>query len=82
MIYVEEGEGCLSVNREVEGIVPRCARVTIEGYDMNGNKVKYRGREELAIAFQHELDHLNGIMFTDRIDKDDPYKNADIYRAI
>lgn len=82
MIYVEEGEGCLSVNREVEGIVPRYARVTIEGYDMDGNKVKYRGREELAIAFQHELDHLNGIMFTDRIDKDNPYKNADIYRAI
>ena len=82
MIYVEEGEGCLSVNREVEGIVPRCARVTIEGYDMDGNKVKYRGREELAVAFQHELDHLNGILFTDRIDKKDPYKNADVYRAI
>ena len=82
MIYVEEGEGCLSVNREVEGIVPRAARVTIEGYDLDGNKVKYRGREELAIAFQHEYDHLNGIMFTDRIDKNDPYKNADIYRAI
>ena len=82
MIYVEEGEGCLSVNREVEGIVPRYARVTIEGYDMDGNKVKYRGREELSVAFQHELDHLNGIMFTDRIDKDDPYKNADVYRAI
>lgn len=82
IIYVEEGEGCLSVNREVEGIVPRYARVTIEGYDMDGNKVKYRGREELAVAFQHELDHLNGIMFTDRIDKKDPYKNADVYRAI
>ena len=82
MIYVEEGEGCLSVNRDVEGIVPRAARVTIEGFDMDGNKVKYRGREELAIAFQHEYDHLNGIMFTDRIDKDDPYKNADVYRAI
>jgi peptide deformylase len=82
MIYVEEGEGCLSVNREVEGIVPRHARVTIEAYDMDGNKVKYRGREELAVAFQHEYDHLNGIMFTDRIDKDDPYKYADIYRAI
>ena len=82
MIYVEEGEGCLSVNRDVEGIVPRHARVTIEGYDMDGNKVKYRGREELAIAFQHELDHLNGIMFTDRIDKDNPYKDAELYRAI
>lgn len=82
MIYVEEGEGCLSVNREVEGIVPRHARVTLEGYDMDGNKIKIRGREELAIAFQHELDHLNGILFTDKIDKKDPYKYEDIYRPI
>ena len=82
IIYVEEGEGCLSVNREVEGIVPRKARVTIEGYDIEGNKIKIRAREELAIAFQHEIDHLNGILFTDKIDKNNPYKNADIYRAI
>lgn len=82
MIYVEEGEGCLSVNREVEGIVPRHARVTLEGYDMEGNKIKIRGREELAIAFQHELDHLNGILFTDKIDKKDPYKYENIYRPI
>ena len=82
IIYVEEGEGCLSVNREVEGIVPRNARITIEGYDIEGKKIKIRAREELAIAFQHELDHLNGILFTDKIDKKNPYKNADIYRAI
>lgn len=82
MIYVDEGEGCLSVNREVEGIVPRHARITIEGYDTEGNKIKFRGREELAVAFQHELDHLDGILFTDKIDKKDPYKNKDIYRAI
>ena len=82
IIYVEEGEGCLSVNREVEGIVPRKARVTIEGYDMDGNKIRFRGREELAVAFQHEIDHLNGILFTDKIDKKDPFKNSDIYRAI
>ncbi len=82
MIYVDEGEGCLSVNREVEGIVPRHARITIEGYDINGKKIRFRGREELAIAFQHELDHLNGILFTDKIDKNDPYKYADIYRPI
>ena len=36
LIYVEEGEGCLSVNRYVEGIVPRYARVTFEGFDENG----------------------------------------------
>ena len=39
-IYVEMGEGCLSVNRDVEGIVPRYARVTIEGYDMEGQKLR------------------------------------------
>lgn len=81
-IYVECGEGCLSVNREVEGIVPRYARVTLEGYDMDGNKIRIRGREELAIAFQHELDHLNGILFYDHIDKKNPYKDHDKYRAI
>lgn len=81
-IYVELGEGCLSVNREVEGIIPRYARVTIEGYDEDGNKIKVRAREELAIAFQHELDHLNGILFYDHINKSDPYKDKDIYRAI
>ena len=79
-IYVELGEGCLSVNREVCGIVPRYARVTLEGFDMNGNKIRVRGREELAIAFQHEMDHLDGILFYDHIDKNNPFK--DKYRAI
>ena len=55
IIYVGEGEGCLSVNRDVCGIVPRYARVTMEGYDEDGNKIRIRGREELAVAFQHEL---------------------------
>ncbi len=82
MIYVEAGEGCLSVNREVEGIVPRYARCTIEGYDMDGNKIRIRAREEVSIAFQHEIDHLNGILFVDKIDKKNPFKNQEKYRAI
>ncbi len=82
LIYSSGGEGCLSVNREVEGIVPRYARVTFEAYDINGKKFKIRAREELAIAFQHELDHLNGILFFDHIDPKDPYKNAEIMREI
>jgi peptide deformylase len=81
-IYVDEGEGCLSVNRPVEGIVPRYARVTMEAYDENGNKIKVRGREELAICFQHELDHLNGILFTDHIDPKNPFKGKDQMRGI
>ena len=82
MIYVEDGEGCLSINREVEGIVPRYARCTVEGYDIDGNKIKIRAREELSIVFQHEIDHLNGILFVDRIDKKNPFKGKDIYRPI
>ena len=82
MIYIEEGEGCLSVNRYVEGIVPRYARVTIEFFDEYGNKVSKRVREEIAVAFQHEIDHLNGILFVDRIDKKDPFKDKDKYRSI
>ena len=81
-IYVEEGEGCLSINRETVGIVPRFARASFEGYDLDGNKINLRVREEVAIAFQHELDHLDGILFVDRIDKKEPYKYADRYRAI
>ncbi len=82
MIYVEEGEGCLSINRPVDGIVPRNARIKVEYYDMDGNKITKRFREELSIVFQHEYDHLNGMLFYDRIDKKNPYKNKDIYRAI
>ena len=40
----------------------------IEGFDIDGNPQRVRAREELAIAFQHEIDHLNGILFYDRID--------------
>ena len=82
LIYASGGEGCLSVNRDVEGIVPRYARVTFTGYDLDGNEVKYRAREELAIAFQHEMDHLNGILFVDHIDPKNPYKNKDYMREI
>lgn len=81
-IYVEDGEGCLSINRPTTGIVPRSARVTVEGYDMDGNKISIRAREELAIVFQHEIDHLNGILFIDRIDSKNPFKYKDTYRAI
>lgn len=82
MIYVGEGEGCLSVNREVEGIVPRHARMTIEAYDEEGNKFDIRVREDLSVAFQHEMDHLDGILFTDKIDPKNPFKNREIMREL
>lgn len=82
MIAAEAGEGCLSVNREVEGHVLRNARVTIEGFDVDGKKIKIRAREELAIAFQHEIDHLNGILFFDRINKNKKFYTEDEIRLI
>ena len=82
MIAAEAGEGCLSVNRDVEGHVKRHARVTVEGYDVDGNKIKLRAREELSIAFQHEIDHLDGILFYDRIDKNKPFYSEDELRLI
>jgi len=82
MIAAEAGEGCLSVNRDVEGHILRNARVTVEGYDVDGNKIKVRAREELAIAFQHEIDHLNGILFYDRIDKNKQFYTEDEIRLI
>ena len=82
IIAAEAGEGCLSVNRDVDGHVPRYARVTVEGYDVDGNLIRVRAREELAIAFQHEIDHLNGILFYDRIDKNKPFYTEEEIRLI
>lgn len=82
MIASEAGEGCLSVNRDVDGHVKRYARVTVEGYDEDGNQIRIRAREELAIAFQHEIDHLNGILFYDRIDKKHQFYTEEELRLI
>ena len=70
--YLLSGEGCLSVDEAFPGYVPRHARVTVKGFDVNGNEVKLRLKGMPAIVFQHEIDHLNGIMFYDHIDKEDP----------
>ncbi|GAF22708.1 MULTISPECIES: peptide deformylase [Shouchella] len=65
---LDSGEGCLSVDREVEGVVPRHARLTVKGIDHNNEEVTLRLRGYIAIVFQHELDHLDGVMFYDRIE--------------
>ena len=82
MVALETGEGCLSVNREIEGHVARFARIRITGFDIDGNKISIRAREDLAVAFQHEVDHLNGILFYDRIDKNKPFFSENEIRLI
>ena len=61
----EVEEGCLSVP-EVFGKVIRPAKVTLEGFDKNGKKIKIKAWGLLARIFQHETDHLNGELFIDK----------------
>ncbi|ASS90942.1 MAG: peptide deformylase [Bacillaceae bacterium] len=75
--YLTSGEGCLSVDREVPGYVPRYARIRVKGVDLEGNEVDLRLKGLVAIVFQHEIDHLNGIMFYDRINKENPFKEPE-----
>ncbi|WP_088005826.1 peptide deformylase [Indiicoccus explosivorum] len=73
LAYLSTGEGCLSVDRSVPGYVPRYARITARFTDLNGDEQRMRLKGFPAIAFQHELDHLNGVLFYDRINHDDPF---------
>ena len=59
-------EGCLSIP-EFREEVRRARRVLLRGLDRNGRPVEIEGEELLARIFQHELDHLNGILFVDRL---------------
>ncbi|GGE66950.1 peptide deformylase [Priestia taiwanensis] len=71
--YLSGGEGCLSVDRDVPGYVPRYARITVTGTTLEGEQIKVRLKGLAAICFQHEIDHLNGVMFYDHINKDNPF---------
>lgn len=74
---LEDGEGCLSVDRAVPGYVVRQARITISYLDAEGNAHKIRLKNYAAIVVQHEIDHLNGVMFYDHINKENPFYAAD-----
>ncbi len=69
------GEGCLSINEkdDEDGLVHRKFKVVIKGYSYFAKKnVEYTKTGMLAIVFQHEMDHLNGKLYIDRIN----YKNV------
>lgn len=74
MIYLPESEGCLSVDRPVHGFVPRYESVKVKGYDLEGKEMVMKFKGYQAIIIQHEIDHLDGIMFFDRINQENPFK--------
>ena len=61
-------EGCLSIP-DVLAEVNRASQIEIKGYDLNGDEVRYEAEGYLARAFQHEMDHLNGVLFWDKLGK-------------
>jgi peptide deformylase len=68
---IQEGEeGCLSFP-ELRYNTPRSMQVVAKGWNMYGEPVSVEGSELLARALQHETDHLDGILFIDRLTKED-----------
>jgi peptide deformylase len=63
---LSENEGCLSVP-EYRANVKRAAHILIEGYDRNGKALRFEATGYKAIVLQHEIDHLTGTLFIDRI---------------
>jgi peptide deformylase len=63
---LSENEGCLSV-LDFRADVKRSERVLVEGYDRDGKPIRIEAEGLHAIVIQHELDHLNGKLFIDRI---------------
>ena len=67
----EELEGCLSV-KDIYGSVARYPKVKVKALNLDGRPVRVTATGFLARVFQHEIDHTNGIVFTDRVE--DPRK--------
>ena len=73
----EEGdEGCLSLPGYV-GEVKRASRVTVKGQDLKGKKIRVKAQGLLARALQHEIDHLNGMLFTARLESIDKLRRLE-----
>ena len=63
---LSEGEGCLSVP-DFRADVKRAERILVEGVDRDGNPLRFEAEGLQAIVIQHEMDHLDGTLFIDRI---------------
>ena len=62
----DQWEGCLSIPGML-GLIKRYTKISYEGYDINGNLVKQKTEGLLARVIQHEYDHLNGILYTNKL---------------
>ena len=63
---VEDWEGCLSIP-DLRGRVPRARQITVQAYDRRGKRIELRASGFTARVIQHETDHLDGVLFLDRM---------------
>jgi len=63
-------EGCLSVPGYY-GEIKRAQRVTVKGKDLSGKEVRIKAEELLAQALEHEIDHINGVLYIDHLESDE-----------
>ncbi|NYV66920.1 peptide deformylase [Bacillus sp. Gen3] len=82
MIYLLQGEGCLSVDRDIKGFVPRYERIKVKGFNLTGEEVLLKLSGYSSIVVQHEIDHLDGIMFYDRMNKENPFQLPDNIKSL
>lgn len=72
--YLKSGEGCLSVPEFHDGYIYRHARIKVKAYDaLTKENVELKLKDYIAIIFQHEMDHFNGILYYDHINKDNKF---------
>jgi peptide deformylase len=69
-------EGCLSIPGYV-GQLYRAETVTAKGLDINGKEIRIKGEGLLAQALEHEIDHLNGILYIDRLENKDSLRKIE-----
>ena len=73
--YLSCGEGCLSVPKNHEGYVYRSYKIKVKAYNVLTKKDEtIEAKGYLAVVLQHEIDHLSGILFYDRINNFEPFK--------
>jgi peptide deformylase len=75
---VEDWEGCLSIP-DIRGRVPRAREIKVRAYDRKGDRIELRAHDFPARVIQHETDHLDGILFFDRMRSFDSLTFLDEY---
>jgi len=70
-------EGCFSVARGYSGEIKRAESVTVKGRDQNWREIRIKANELLAQVLEHEIDHLNGVLYVDHLESMDKLRKIE-----